>query len=759
VTDDAPIPPEFATLRERAVKAAQAASGEIWTDYNLHDPGVTLLEQTCFALTEVGYRNAHAIRDLLTGPDGVLHHDALGLFDPGRMLPTEPVTDADLAALLSESDRIAHATVARSPRKGLYEIEIIPEPAPAEKDVEETDAEALDAATEIFYRHRPLCTDVERITVFARRPVALAGEIAILPTVTPARVAAEVFFHAGAVLRSQANFDPAGQAATRADVYDRPEAYLHALAAQDGGAPDLEDHLATFRKIPGIVQIVDLSLVDLPSKRTQTVQTDGRPRGYRDLVLPAADAEVRLTLTLDGVPLKLGADRIREEVIRVATDHMAAARHHLDGRDWDVRRNGRRRAFAHVPVDSMLPQVYRSRYDDPACATVSTTRRTAPPPSLAAYRGAADGHLAEMTGSLADLPRFFAAGADRGTEDPARLRERLAVLDYLIALQGEEMPPTRNTGLHHYRSRAEQARFDLDWRIAYLDALPAANAARGTGPSSLSAGGFLRRLSTLADLPLGIAGSCAGAMCGLDLAPEADPPCPGVDRGLAGAGDEGRGLIPGMRDLLVPRDPTLAPLAGEALLDHAAWIADGRTTPGLFSRSVDPDAYLVAPDPAGAGYRVLFDAGDPRGLYRCGQAEDRRRAHALANKIRNGWRAVHERAEGAYLVEDVLLRGQSQSFAPHRATLVLTGWTARTTRSDYRAYVEALIARLAPAHLLIVPLWLSLADMRRFEAALCAGGPAIRLVLALPGMRARLSAVEARLAALAPAAPSAGAER
>ena len=45
-------PHAFDALRLQAVTAAQQASGELWTDYNLHDPGVSLLEALCFALTE-----------------------------------------------------------------------------------------------------------------------------------------------------------------------------------------------------------------------------------------------------------------------------------------------------------------------------------------------------------------------------------------------------------------------------------------------------------------------------------------------------------------------------------------------------------------------------------------------------------------------------------------------------------------------------------------------------------------------------------
>ena len=54
-------------LLEKGISLVQNYSGENWTDYNHHDPGVTLLEQLCYALTDLGYRTNFPIEDLLIG--------------------------------------------------------------------------------------------------------------------------------------------------------------------------------------------------------------------------------------------------------------------------------------------------------------------------------------------------------------------------------------------------------------------------------------------------------------------------------------------------------------------------------------------------------------------------------------------------------------------------------------------------------------------------------------------------------------------
>ena len=61
------LPPalDFNFLKAEGIKLAQKLSGEKWTDYNKHDPGVTILEQLVYALTDLGTRTELKIEDIL----------------------------------------------------------------------------------------------------------------------------------------------------------------------------------------------------------------------------------------------------------------------------------------------------------------------------------------------------------------------------------------------------------------------------------------------------------------------------------------------------------------------------------------------------------------------------------------------------------------------------------------------------------------------------------------------------------------------
>ena len=52
------------TLKNMGLELLQNLSGEIWSDYNIHDPGITTLEVLCYVITELGYRAETPIEDI-----------------------------------------------------------------------------------------------------------------------------------------------------------------------------------------------------------------------------------------------------------------------------------------------------------------------------------------------------------------------------------------------------------------------------------------------------------------------------------------------------------------------------------------------------------------------------------------------------------------------------------------------------------------------------------------------------------------------
>jgi uncharacterized protein YbgA (DUF1722 family) len=104
-----PSPLDFDNLRSLGIKLTQQYSADTWTDYNLHDPGLTILEYLCYAITDLAYRTRFKPEDILTSREEVVTNKKReGVIDakknhfiPARqILSTNPVSINDFRKLL-----------------------------------------------------------------------------------------------------------------------------------------------------------------------------------------------------------------------------------------------------------------------------------------------------------------------------------------------------------------------------------------------------------------------------------------------------------------------------------------------------------------------------------------------------------------------------------------------------------------------------------------------------------------------------------
>lgn len=80
-----------------------------WTDHNLHDPGITMLELLCYALTDLAYRANFPVADLLATIDDDAANMAQQFFTPRQILPNRPLTDNDYRKLLIDMKGVRNA--------------------------------------------------------------------------------------------------------------------------------------------------------------------------------------------------------------------------------------------------------------------------------------------------------------------------------------------------------------------------------------------------------------------------------------------------------------------------------------------------------------------------------------------------------------------------------------------------------------------------------------------------------------------------
>ncbi len=187
-------------------------SSDLWTDYNPHDPGITMLEALSYAITDLAYRTAHPIEDLLTPPKG--EQPLTADFSAAQILFNRALTETDYRKLLIDIEGVRNAwletveggecpiylnrlaeTLSLTPIdppepipiRGLYRVWI---------EAEDEDADhpqLLQRVADRLHQNRNLCEDFFEIRIIPTEKVGVCLDLDIAPEVEPEEVKARVF--------------------------------------------------------------------------------------------------------------------------------------------------------------------------------------------------------------------------------------------------------------------------------------------------------------------------------------------------------------------------------------------------------------------------------------------------------------------------------------------------------------------------------------------------------------------------------------
>lgn len=167
---------DFNVLRKEGIKIIQELTGSFWTDFNVHDPGVTILEQLCYALTELSFRTDFEIEQLLFNQG----KEDLPFFSPEEILTNNPLSINDLRKLfldnIIEIKNVWFEPVREQEAgfNGLYRILLDTSLISSSKEDEKR---ITDKIKEIFSQNRNLCEDIFEIKILEQLPIKICADI------------------------------------------------------------------------------------------------------------------------------------------------------------------------------------------------------------------------------------------------------------------------------------------------------------------------------------------------------------------------------------------------------------------------------------------------------------------------------------------------------------------------------------------------------------------------------------------------------
>jgi hypothetical protein len=225
----------YAELRTKGLEYIEKLAGKIWTDYNIHDPGITMLELLCYAITDLGYRIDHPVEDLVAEPEKNQEAMHEKFFSAKTILTTCPVTEFDYRKIMIDLDGVRNAwmlnnneislhldckakweegadtfgTLSYTPPpsdkeqktfklKGLYNIlvDFDKEIQDIEDETERTEKkqEVIALVRETYHKNRNLCEDLIEVQEVPIEKVKLCIEIELEPNAKAEEVHADILY-------------------------------------------------------------------------------------------------------------------------------------------------------------------------------------------------------------------------------------------------------------------------------------------------------------------------------------------------------------------------------------------------------------------------------------------------------------------------------------------------------------------------------------------------------------------------------------
>jgi hypothetical protein len=218
---------DFAALREAGIKYFEKMGTKLWTDFNLHDPGITILEVLCYAITDLGYRTNFPIEDILASPAN--YPDKKQFFTALEVLTCNPVTPNDFRKILIDLAGIKNAWFVRPQQQemqlysyketpgdaktkwllgytnnehsdttevklnGLYDVYI-----DLDDSIDHTDGDKVDdiinCAWQKLWKHRNLCEDYVSVKVIEEMEFCIDLQVDLCPDADVNEVAGKIFY-------------------------------------------------------------------------------------------------------------------------------------------------------------------------------------------------------------------------------------------------------------------------------------------------------------------------------------------------------------------------------------------------------------------------------------------------------------------------------------------------------------------------------------------------------------------------------------
>lgn len=347
----------YTHLQKYTLDELQRLSGKVWTDFNVHDPGITLADATNYVLTEIDYKLGFELQDYLTDTQGYIDYEKYGLFRPEKVYTTAPVTVEDYRKLfISHFPELEKILVETDIESGNYTIKIVLSPFDKEK-------KGVEKAIRHFYHsHRNLCENIKDVIFVNPQRLVFESEFEIETGSDATIILAEVYWTIIQYLSGSIEIIPLENSFFSGLS---PEEWLEGTF--DGTRVNIPQQRDTehelyllLYKIGGIKSFKTCYLL-----KNGKIQTDFK-EGF-SLFIPHNMYELQVTITVGNSTAKIDMERFTEELQALYYTRRAASKKNTLNDDNKIQVESAfqpsgtyRDIFSHYPIGMDLPGCYQT---------------------------------------------------------------------------------------------------------------------------------------------------------------------------------------------------------------------------------------------------------------------------------------------------------------------------------------------------------------------------------------------------------------
>ncbi len=324
-------PYDIKNLKVEAIEMIQKLSGNVWTDFNIHDPGITILEELCYVLTELFYKCGFPVEDYLADAYGAIDYQRYALYQPEDIYPSAPITIDDYKRFffdaIDEIDQIwieKYNPSSQTSINGLYRVTLRLRSNSLDQWQQQQSHQIKQKLYKIYSAHRNLGEDLEEIVILQPTRVFLSAEIALNSTRSPAAILAEVYYKCqeriSGAIRQKTFKEAHGEGVDLEDLLTGPRLENGFIATED--IPKQEKLISLF-EISGIMNDID------GIKKINNLSLEAEGKTYYELPLHKAEScyallfpnraeEQTLQVTRNGVIYPVNMDELKYEYIKLA---------------------------------------------------------------------------------------------------------------------------------------------------------------------------------------------------------------------------------------------------------------------------------------------------------------------------------------------------------------------------------------------------------------------------------------------------------